>query len=711
MATSSNSTNVDAGGSTQTGIGGEGGITGGGTPGVDFNGPNPNQPANIVGNDTVNGSYSYIDSSSQADPNAAARAEAERRRIAAENKAKEQAKDRKIAQDAVKAQRDRRDSSVAKSTAQPRDNRQQPAQAREATTMTSRQQPEDTRRAEQQQDQDSMQAHIRRAPGGQLYNNETGEVVEQMAANNLQDTRLAPVEPTSPQEAQRGAVIGRAGQSTPGAPVVSASTQIPGYNAAPNVPNAPQAPQARNASNGQAVQSGSNPQQVEIVSQPTTRERADAIFYRDIRRRQKEANEANEQLRRNYDQWIQESPPGVAESSYFPEWLIDEEAFGNEAEPLMKSNYRTLDQYEEGQESPGPVLTEKDTRRQDRMIDNIVRDMELGFFHITTERINKDENTGEETVRWSEPVEDAMTNVMEYFGLHGIEGQRTVFRLVRMYASMGVDSNGKMFNQDADQWSLNESEFITICNFIIRSCIEHGHPMAMPFQRWQLRGTDIYPSGVMPKTIAQAITGPDSNLRMSPADLVQMCQDEWNGRTYPTMKANLYRDDSEDGGHNEIAQRIAIERMQQAISRLDGVSTEDFSRRYGVDTTLHYKLSEYEDQLAEYATATNGNYDSDKVLEKQRERIDFYKREAMKQKGVKFHVEETDQLTEEIVIEGTKYPSYVQAGANLITSIARINSILSRPILAIASLNEKAVGNLRTKFGIDILDISFKSFF
>lgn len=722
MATSSGSTNVDAGGSTQTGTDGGGSITGGGTPGVDFSGSNPNASTNTGGGDT-GGGYNYSDPGyTQTDysaANAAAIAEAERRRIAAENKAKEQAKDRKIAQDAMKAQRDRRGSSSSSVTTQSRDNtRQQQAQpqtrqqaitqAREAVTMgqrPNRQQQEDTRRAEQQQDQDSKQAHARRAPGGQLYNNETGEVVEQVATNNLQNTRLAPSAPptpSSPREAQRGAVIGRAGQRTPGTPVIAGSTQIPGYNAAPNVPNAPQAPQVAKRGGNQVAQANRGPQQVSIVDQPTTRERADAIFYREARRSRESAEANNERITNNYNQWVEQHP--MANGSVpLPTQLLDEEAFGNEAEPLMKSNYRTLDQYEEGAEASGAGTKQKDTRRQDRMIDNIVKDMELGFFHITTERISKDKDTGAESVRWSAPVEDAMTNVMEYFGLHGLEGQRTVFRLVRMYASMGVDSNGNMFNEGKDEWSLNEREFITICDFIIRSCIEHGHPMAMPFKRWQLRGTDIYPSGVMPKAVAKAITGPESNLRMSPADLVQLCQDEWNGRTYPTMKANLYRDNSEDGGQNEIAQRIAIERMQQAISRLDGISTEDFSRRYGVDTTLHYKLSEYEDQLAEYVTATNGNYDSDKVAEKQRERIEYYKRQAMKQKGVKFHVEENDQLVEEVVVEGVKQRSYVQAGANLITSLARTNSIISRPILAIASLNEKAVGNLRTKFGIDIL--------
>lgn len=702
MATSSTNTGVDAGGSTQTGTGGTGSVTGGGTPGVDFGGNAPSNTGGNTGGTTTTGETSGSDyygdpGYTQADyaaQEAAARAAAERARIAAENKAKAQAKDRKIAQDAQKAQRERT-----------------PVQARPAAQLDTTQASSKPSERETADEAEGKQAHARRAPGGQLYNNETGEVVEDMASNNLRGSRFVPAAPSapSPRAAQRGAVIGRAGQTTPGTPAVPAAPVAPAVPITPSVPKTPSAPvapiaqsrpgdQIRPAAPKAASAPRGEAQPVSIVEELTTRQKADRIFYSQARDAKKNAQANNERVVNNYNQWV-EQHPNANGSVPLPTQLLDEEAFANEAEPLMKSGYRTLDEYEEGRESTGKGVTQKDTARQDRMIDSIERDMKLGFFHITTERIVKDKQTGTETVRWSAPVENAMSDVMEYFGLHGIEGQRTVFRLVRMYASMGVDSDGKMFNEGRDEWSLNEREFTTICNFILRSCIEHGHPMAMPFKRWQLRGTDIYPSGVMPKVIAQAITGPESNLRMSPADLVQMCQDEWNGRTYPTMKMNLI-DGSEDGGKNLMAQRIAIERMQQAISRLDGISSEDFSRRYGVDATLHYKLSEYEDQLAEYVTAANGNYDSDKVAEKKRERIEFYKREAMKRKGIKFN---DDGPFETIEIEGVKRQTSIQAGANFISSLAKTNSIVSRPILAVASLAEKGVGNLRTKFGIDIL--------
>lgn len=708
MATSSRGSNVNAGGSVQTGQGGS--VTGGGSANVDFVGPRipetlgpfkPEVPqAEIAGVGETAGQAQAALAAAQA-AEERARQEAEAARKAAENKAKQQSKDKKIAADAQKAQRERRQSSKPVST-QSRENAQTQASPQQAqrsaqragTASTMAAQPTQATRQENvsEEEQAARQAHVRRAPGGQAYNSETGEQVEELASNNLQGTRFSPSTPAAPRQ-QRGAVIGRAGERTPGRPSASAA---PSQAGAPAIPSTAQS--AMPAVPAAPTQAPSGPAEF------FDRQSSDRFFRNYSQARQAEARENNERIEGNYRQWAEQHPDAAGTVS-MPDFLMDQEAFANEAEPLMNSGYRTLDRYEAGEEASGAGRERKDTRRMDEMIDKLAEDMKLGWFHVKGERVVKDRDTGAEEMRWSEPVEDAMSNVMEYLGLHGIDGQRTVFRLVRMYASMGVDADGKMFLEGEREWSLTENEFITICDFILRSCIEHGHPMAMPFKRWQLRGTDIYPSGVMPKTVAQAITGPESNLQMSPADLVQLCQDEWNARTYPTMKANLREDRSdEEGGRNEIAQRIAIERMQRAISRLDGISTEDFSRRYGVDTTLHYKLSEYEDSLAEYAVATNGNYDADRVNEKQQERLDYYKKQAMKQKGVKFRVEENDQLVEEIVVEGEKKRSYVQAGANLITSLAKINSVVFRPVLALASLNEMAVGTVRTKAAIGVLN-------
>lgn len=728
MATSSNSSTTNAGGSIQTGTGGSGSITGGGSASVDFGSNNGggSQQSSSGGEQSYNGNWGGNASYDYSAANAAAAARAEAERKAAEDRAKRQADDRKRAADTQQAQRERRSQS-ASSIQQEKRTEQEPAEMQQRNRSASQPRRASTMRTQAVSNEDvarnegasqDKQAHVRRAPNGQLYDSESAEIIEDMAANNLAGSN---VEPTASQ-APRGTMILSAGQRTPGRP------GRPSNLAANAVPSTGQArrPAAAVATQGQqqgqtiraaassAPGSSARPSQI-AQDMLTDRQRADRVFYRQARQIQENAQEQNENVEKNLENWVNEHRWATQEmADDIRPLLTSEEDFAREAEPLMKSHYRTLDEYEEGREATNIGRERPDTRRTDRMIDQLVKDLKLGFFHITTERVVKDKATGKETVRWSVPVEDSMSNVMEYFGLHGIEGQQTVFRLVRMYASMGVDSNGNMFNEGKDEWTMNEREFCKICDFIVRSCIEHGHPMAMPSRRWQLRGTDIYPSGVMPKAVAKAITGLNSNLRMSPADLVQMCQNEWNMRTYPSMKANLSsggktekRKNKETGKveevvteRNEIAQRIAIERMQQAISRLDGVSTEDFSRRYGVDTTLHFKLSEYEDQLAQYVTAANGNYDADKVAEVQQRRVDAWRREAMKQKGVKFHA---DEITEEIVIDGVKHRSYVQAGANLVTSIAQTNSVISRPVLAIASLAEKAVGSLRTKIGIDIL--------
>ena len=535
-----------------------------------------------------------------------------------------------------------------------------------------------------------------------------------MAANNLRDSNLTQDEgAAAPRGWRRVSSAGRASQAAPDTPVAG-SSQVPGYNASPETTGATKPrwkakniggdmvngnrPQPSQPSEPRSSRSHSLPQQVYVANPPTTRDRTNAIFYREARRIQKDAQTKNNEAREEWVEWHPDEPEIPAE-------LLNEQAFDSAVEPLMKDNYRTLPQYEESAPPSGIGTTREDTSRTDRWIDNLVDDMQLGFFHITTEHVVKDKNTGTESVRWSAPVEDAMTNVMEYFGLHGITGQQTVFRLVRMYASMGVDSDGKMFNEGKNEWSLNEREFRKICDLIVQSCIQNGHPMAMPTTRWQLRGTDIYPSGVMPRAVAQAITGPESRLNMNADELIEACRYEWLVRTYPTMRANLYRDGSEEGEKNEISQRIAIERMQQALSRLDGTSTEDFSKKYKIDTTLHHKLSEYEDINIEYVVATNGNYDADKVAERQKERIEYYKRRALKQKHVSFHIEENEDLTETVVIDGVKHRTSVQAGVNLITSLARINSVVFRPILAVASVAEHAVGNARTWTSLTALSI------
>lgn len=438
-----------------------------------------------------------------------------------------------------------------------------------------------------------------------------------------------------------------------------------------------------------------------VVSRLANRQIADNLFNSMAAENEEHATAFNESIRNNFDQWVEQHP--MATGVQFPQWVLDVESFDNESEPLMRSGYRNLEEYESGVEQ-----SENDNKliRFNRMIDNLVSDMKVGFFHITTEKVVTDKSTGKSVMRWSAPVENAMTNVMEDFNLHGVNGQRTVFRLVRMYASMGVDADGRMFNQNENEWSLSEQEFVDICEMIRMSCRIYGHPMGMPLTRYQLRGTDVYPSGVMPLVVAKELTKEGSILDdMSPSDLVQACMDEWNGRTYPTLVANLRSSGTvnpETGviEGNQIAQRVAIERMQQALSRLDGMSAEDFSRRYRIDTNTYHKLEDYQNAIIAGVTTANGNYDSEAVANKLIERTDYYKKQAQKQKGVNFNDE---GVTETIVIEGDKKVSNVTAGANLISAVAKINSLLGLPILAPVSIMEKGAGNIRTKFGLNIL--------
>ena len=631
----------------------------------------------------VNGAF---DGSSQASQNdyaaqqAAYAAQQAAAREAALNLAKQQAKDRKIAADAQKAQRSRVKAPSAPS----------------AQMETGKKSEEAKAGAKKGHDTIVITADDK------VADTASGELLDEgeKKRNKVSDNELrgrAPAAPQAPNapaapksgsrtynNAKRKNMPTPAGTTAPAAqPAASAaprqnSSRTAAQPAAPAAPAAPVAPQAPS-----------------VAAQLTDRQLADKFFRDYSRSRTSRARDRNIKNEANYNAWRQKNPE-ADEMDWYRQHPTDAEGFEYTPDSLMKTKYRSNREFETqvDPETGEPVKQRKagrdfkNTKRQDRLIDRLVNDLRLGFFHVTTERVMEDEETGEQYMQWSLPVEDSMNRLMEYFGLHGIDGQRTVFRLVRLYASMSVDRDGKMFGEDRNEWSLTEDEFCDICDLIERSCVEYGHPMG--FYRYKLRGTDVYPSGVMPKVVARAITGPNSKLGMTADQLMEACANEWLSRTYPIMKSNTKGD--------KIGQRIVIEDMQQAIARLDGMDVTTFSERYGVDTTLHYKLTEYSNMNAEYAAVTNGKYDSKAVAEENQRTISEYEKESKirsgraKRKGVlKKRYIELDNREEE---------TFPEAGLTLVTSLARINSILFRPAIAMASIPEKGVGNLSTWLAI-----------
>lgn len=455
--------------------------------------------------------------------------------------------------------------------------------------------------------------------------------------------------------------------------------------------------------------------------EPDQREQAETYFrdYNEFRNKDARSN-----IMRGYSSWRSAGNEGSLQDYLnSADFQDDPEAFMFTLKSLMSQNYVGLGETEvdaEGNVVPrsdtGIGTKRKETLRRDRLIDNVVRAFKVGFFHITTEYVDTDESTGERSLRWIEPVETRIIRLCDYLGMdrNSVDSHRTVFRLVTLYASMGFDRNGKMFNQDKDEWSLTEREFCDICDMIYQSCIERGHPLAAPFNtsigRSKLRGTEVIPSGVLPKVVAQAITGPNSHLRIggikpSAADLVEACRQEWVAKTYPWVKANLVNqpqhgkkktkvkkvdlgdgvtlniDTDEAQEHNLMAQRIAIEDMQQALARLDGMGPEAFSEHYGVDTSLHYKIEEYKNTHVEYAQAMNGLYDAQAVEDYQNELLAEMERQATEQKN-------------------SREATAIQFAANIVTTGIKTNALFWNVPIAVSAVAEKAVGDVQTDLAI-----------
>jgi hypothetical protein len=415
--------------------------------------------------------------------------------------------------------------------------------------------------------------------------------------------------------------------------------------------------------------------------------------YEDVRRM--EAEDAEIEATELYNLFHQNGSSNVAEM--LSRYGLTDESFANMATLPDEQNGQRLNDYEAQidaaglREAPDESLNvedHKNTEKQDRLISQTVRDLIKGFFHVDGEYVETDED-GNEFLHWSKEsgVEEAITDLMRYFNIRGIEGQRTVFRLVRLYASMSIDRHGKMFNEDSSEWSLSSDEFVMICRLIKRSCQENGHPLSIVSDTAELRGTSIFPCGVMPKVVAKAICNPGSNLQMSPAECVQACQDEWTTKTLPDMRRTLVDE--------KIGQLVVIQDMARAVSMLDGMTAERFSERYNVSTTLDFHLSEYQDSLKAYAVAMNNSVDAQAVKAREERKIDQYRKLYDDQRHmsmVKDHegINHPVQNKERTWISGLKF----------FNKLTRSSGVALYIPVTVSAFMEKGLGNVRTNIAL-----------
>ena len=415
--------------------------------------------------------------------------------------------------------------------------------------------------------------------------------------------------------------------------------------------------------------------------------------------RQIEAQDQDESVVASYTQ-ARRNNPAATPGDYLANRRLSNESFRNMAVLPGEDVGETSDEYEAEiaesglRDAPDETLdveTTKNTAKQDRLIRTTVNDIVRGFFHLLGERTETNDE-GIEVLKWDDTADAAMTRLMRYFNINGIDGQRTVFRLVRLYASMSIDRNGKMFGEDG-KWSLTSGEFAYICDLILQSCRENGHPMGIVSGNAELRNTPIFPCGVMPKVVAQAICNPGSNLRCSPSELVQRCQDEWTTRTLPAIRRNTEHED----------QIIVILDMARAISMIDGMTAERFSERYNVSTTLDYHISEYKDRNKQYAAAMNNSVDAEAVVERSDWICDQYQQRFDQQRGFSRVVDHEGQ---EHYIQN-KEKSWV-SGLKFSNKLARAGGIALNIGVHLGAFGERAVGNLRTRISIWAMGSSYE---
>lgn len=462
--------------------------------------------------------------------------------------------------------------------------------------------------------------------------------------------------------------------------------------------------EALNRQTPDPVESYKTPKHPEAPRSYTERQALDRIFanYEDMR--EDSATDRDINTYNDYAQWRRNNP-GKSPNEYFnairPQ--LDSEHFYRETK-LSREKKGNLEDYSREIKQKGlrseaeenvVLETEKDRRKYDHLIMQTKIDIKKGFFHVETEHVEKDEN-GNEYARWSDDVEQEIVAILRFVNRpNTIKNQRDIMRSVRLYASMSVDRQGKMFNEDADQWELSEAEMISILRLMRRSCIERGTPFAIVDSSFELRETKVFPCGVMPKTVADFWTAPGSNLLnedgspMSAAQLVQRTQDEWNQRTRPALVA-----------YAPIEQRIVIEDMMRAVSMLDGMSAERFSERYGVRSEVDYMISEWQDSNAAYAAAMNDYFDATAVQKRQDAMLDMYRKSFDRQRGSTYVYDESGQLE---AVMTSKQPGWISS-LKLASKLMRSASVgLNIPVIT-SAFAEHGVGNLYTAMTIVTLN-------
>lgn len=451
---------------------------------------------------------------------------------------------------------------------------------------------------------------------------------------------------------------------------------------------------ANQSSQVTTAESPANTNTVVVVQQPpqqsTEREAPDIREFQSRRqiKRAKKAKIRNRSIK-SQDKWLREHP-GFTPADYKNMVKKDYESFDYGLKSLMGEHYTRITDKEDDGTPVTPMIPGRDfkpNKKKWRLIGSVTKAFQIGTFPVATEYLEKTDKFGstddiveQYNDRWGSVVENSITMLCNICGKNPeLEDSKTnAFRFVQWCASMSQDRNGKWFNKEKGDWRLSEDEFQAIIINGIQSAEQslrmtgYAVPNIMPAflgsgATTQLRGTDIYPSWVMPIALADFLTGPESVFGDDAKDLIERCREEGVNRTAPMMRANLVDED--------IAQRIVIEDIQEAYARMNG---ERDMARYGIDTTDHYHFSELEDINIQYAKSTNGNlFDADAVNDLHRKKIEKIQKVLSDPKN-------------------RASGSALSTGARIVTSGIKTNALFWQVPIMLSMIAEKGVGDVQT---------------
>lgn len=207
-----------------------------------------------------------------------------------------------------------------------------------------------------------------------------------------------------------------------------------------------------------------------------------------------------------------------------------------------------------------------------RLINPILLNIESRHVEVRYERENG-KPVRKARVRYSNDVEARIGVVREMYKC----SIRDVLELVQLRAGLGVDINGKIAKKDPGEFKLTDKQFMELCDDIMRSQIQYGHPMGIvqgtpggsglrddSGKFVVVAGTRCYPLGYVPAKLLRNLSRQGSILEGRSIEEIQRdIGDTWLNDTYRQIVANS------EG--NLMWQARALENMMRAVMSMDGV--------------------------------------------------------------------------------------------------------------------------------------------